>query len=57
MGRRTHILRYAAGLAVATLILLVVVLRLLASESATVEFEWLDTNGQIYGQSRYIAVG
>lgn len=30
--------------------------KLLAEKSAAVEFEWLDTNGQLYGQSRYIAV-
>lgn len=30
--------------------------KLLVRESATVEFEWLDTNGQVYGQSRHIAV-
>jgi thiosulfate oxidation carrier complex protein SoxZ len=31
--------------------------KLLVKESAAIEFEWLDTNGQIYGQSRHIAVG
>lgn len=30
--------------------------KLKVGESAAVEFEWLDTSGQVYGQSRYIAV-